>query len=391
METKFWLNSKIPSFHKLSKLEQQINTIQIFNFGILCGIVIISFSLNALNSKFLPNGQLEGVFLNYLVLYSNMVPIFLFICLKLSRVFEAFRLKFSIPGFFLQKYNVLDNLEKVEYLLIEKSAILTEPDPVVSIFIIKDQFYIEEKKHRQLESTSENNYEYNLLCSNINKPALYEESLTFCQVSEKVSANELGHEEWFFFQCVSLFHESKLTKIKNNDDQVVASVLAKFGVFVNKRTSNYCEIESNGKIGQFQIVHELGYDDNFQCFKLVVMCKSTFSFYLLVKGRTDSVKTIINNENDLVFIEDLQRSEVLSGVKCILYAYKELTSIEKDGFVFDLNNALISPINVAGKVALVYEKYEKNSKYLGIVGLEYIISEENKQAIRNIKNSQIKP
>ena len=92
-----------------------------------------------------------------------------------------------------------------------------------------------------------------------------------------------------------------------------------------------------------------------------------------------------------MFIEDLQRSEVLSGVKCILYAYKELTSIEKDGFVFDLNNALISPINVAGKVALVYEKYEKNSKYLGIVGLEYIISEENKQAIRNIKNSQIKP
>jgi hypothetical protein len=69
---------------------------------------------------------------------------------------------------------------------------------------------------------------------------------------------------------------------------------------------------------------------------------------------------------------------------------KSLKNEEALKFINDLQIAKLSHIDVDKKIKAVYKNIEKDLKYLGIAGLEYMICEENIKTIKTLNNAGIK-
>ena len=63
---------------------------------------------------------------------------------------------------------------------------------------------------------------------------------------------------------------------------------------------------------------------------------------------------------------------------------KIFTKNEAEEFNFDLKTAKLSPVNVLGRVSSVFEKYQKNLKFLGLVGIENPIKPGVYEAIQDL-------
>ena len=111
---------------------------------------------------------------------------------------------------------------------------------------------------------------------------------------------------------------------------------------------------------------------------------------MFAKGNKKFIKYVLTDETEADFVEETVKTQAVFGIRSIIFVYKEFLVAEEENLIFDLKNARLSPINVDKKVAAVYEKFEKNLKYLGLAGLECVISDENKKTITTLNNAGVK-
>ena len=81
---------------------------------------------------------------------------------------------------------------------------------------------------------------------------------------------------------------------------------------------------------------------------------------------------------------------ILQNLQKIIFAYRVLTEEELTKFVFDYKNARFSPVNQDGRISSVFEKYEKNLKFLAVAGIENPVKPGVNQAISQLGKAGIR-
>ena len=95
------------------------------------------------SSNFILNKSMADIVGNYFLLFGNLIPVSLFLSIKVCKFIEIFRAKCLKRNISILHPNALEDLGKVEYVLIEKSILVENKDPLVNILIVRDQILLE--------------------------------------------------------------------------------------------------------------------------------------------------------------------------------------------------------------------------------------------------------
>jgi Cation transport ATPase len=109
----------------------------------------------------------------------------------------------------------------------------------------------------------------------------------------------------------------------------------------------------------------------------------------LTRGTKKSISRIINEE-DYNILNEIIDFNNLFNMQLVVYAYKILTKQEILQLKFEMRNAKLSPLNTEGRKEAVFEKFEKNSKYLGIIAIENPVSDHTRESIKALTSAGIK-
>ena len=182
----------------------------------------------------------------------------------------------------------------------------------------------------------------------------------------------------------------KLFQLKSPDEKALIDRLEKFNISYKQVNKDLCTISFNEQDYDYEIIDEYVFSSLSSTSKLIVKCMTTDKFFFFIKGNYETVHPLIDDKNDIILIEDILNSDFGFYVKSVLFVFKELTNEEANKFINDLQIAKLSHIDLEKKIKTVYESIEKDMKYLGIAGLEYVIYEENINAIKNLNDAGIK-
>ena len=182
---------------------------------------------------------------------------------------------------------------------------------------------------------------------------------------------------------------NKILHFECHEEKALANTLLKLNVSLNHPAKDLITIECTDKSYDYEILDEFAFD-SVSSNKIIVKCLTTKKIFLFVKGNYELIKPLISDENDIAFLVETAESDISLLLKTILFVYKELNNQEALNFLNDLRVIKRSRVNVDEKIKDLYKNIEKDLIYLGIAGLEYVISEENIKTIRTLNNAGIK-
>ena len=174
------------------------------------------------------------------------------------------------------------------------------------------------------------------------------------------------------------------------EEKALANTLLKLNISFHQPTKDLFTIACNDKVSDYKILDEYTFNSLSTNNKILVKCLKTNKIFFFVKGNYELIKPLLSDENDISFLEEIIKSEIGLMVKAIIFVFRELKHQEALKILNDLQVAKRSPVNIDEKVKGVYKNIEKDLVYLGMSGLEYVISEENIKTIRTLNNAGIK-
>jgi magnesium-transporting ATPase (P-type) len=153
METKYWLNSKSTLKTKMPIMSVTINKIFSLNFLIIVFLVIISVVAASFHDQPLKNLLYESI-VWYIILYSNLISISYFIVLKISRILAVFVIWLKNRRFDIDPMS-LQELGRVEYLIIDKEDLIKHKNMKISSVFLKDQTFFRQKDIKKRNSVGD--------------------------------------------------------------------------------------------------------------------------------------------------------------------------------------------------------------------------------------------
>lgn len=393
METKVWINAKTDTFIKLSKMEVLINKLHLINFAIISIITLICSLLTYYQSRFLPADNFGNILVNYLVLYCNLIPISLFLCIRASKYLEIFAIRLFSQNIVIKNPRIIEDLGRVEYVLSGKSGILKDEKQIFTGCVIGDQIFAKKPKKVVSDSFNIKNISVYLFKNASDRFTFIEQPLRFRDLKKIIQDSMFNNEIWLFVLCLCIFNQpfpGDIKKYTSADEKIFAKKLEKIGVKVKKRTESICVIGSNGIEYSYEILAEFVERNSVINAKIILRCITTGKMYLLEKGPIDTISNDISSPDDVEFIKDLRTLEILKDTRIVLFAYKEFSAEESDKFCLDYKAAKVSPINAEDHINDLFYVYKKNLKYLGVVGLKYKVKKDTKLTIETLNEAGIK-
>ena len=235
----------------ISAFNSSLNRIVLYLFCVLVGLVIISSSLCLALSE--GSGRdyasIISVFIRFTLLYKNIIPISGFLMLCGLRYIQKLVIQSSyFDKISIHNHEVLEDLGKVDYLLLDKTGTLTEAKISVRMCCIDDILYTKERKENLTEDENPNSQmlaeeesiEYP---SEIARPGYYnldsEIMKIDCEVQEHVD---------HFVRCMLLCTSEDCTShedglISDPEDKAMIQEGMNLGYKVLLRTSKFITIQ----------------------------------------------------------------------------------------------------------------------------------------------------
>ena len=169
------------------------------------------------------------------------------------------------------------------------------------------------------------------------------------------------------------------------DDKILAEMAALFGFRILSRDEDSCVLLINDEEVFFYVLGTQAFPSDKKTSRIVVKRRGSADIYMYLKGSKQAMQHIYKESFET---EEIDRAII--EYRNLYLGYKLMSKKEVDNFMFEYSNARLSFVNKEGQVESVFEKYEKDAKFLGILGLEDSVTEETKLSITYLKNAGVK-
>lgn len=384
IETKMWINN-LKKSTKEPKLNQIIEKWLVF--GLI--LILICSSINTIIFSIIgiPQYHWSNVFLSNLILYNNIIPISLFLVIESIRIFLNFLIRKKAPTVFLNNSNLCSNLGMIEYIVTDKTGTLTENSLKVAMIIINDTMYIEKdyEEKGEMDQFSDNQLDD----PSLSVPVYDGPISTFKALGEELVKEQGEYQIHHFFYCLSLCNlavpENGEFLSISLDDRIIAYCASTFGFRIDSRDENGCEMTVLDNEVSFYVVGTQAFASGNKRSRIVVKKRGSNEAFMYIKGRKNTVEYIFEDFQDNPYIE-----QSISNFRSIYLGYKKLTKKEIEDFNFEYSNARSSLVNKEGSIESVFEKFEKNATFLGIIGIDDGVLDETKVAVKSLQAAGIK-
>jgi phospholipid-translocating ATPase len=388
-----------------SLFETNLNKIVLCLFCVMIGLVIISSSICIALSEDVGSDyiSIRNVFIRFILLYKNIIPVSGFFVLFLLRYIQkrviqsSFIDKISIPNF-----EVLEDLGKVDYLLLDKTGTLTEAKNMLKMCVIRNGIYYHEENN--ISSTvelcnSEDESEREPLSNgpfhtrkfgSVVFPFGYD-NLNFSHLR-----GESEEEEFVEHFIKSMLFCVATTQIQpddfiitKSDDKAITSSTKKLGYKILNRSKSFIHLEEHGMVTKYDV---LIYHQSFDPYlKTRAVVKKGNTIYLYIKTDKQFIHNYIDNQEDFEVIGEHFNILKSSGFKSLSFWFRRFRTNEAKVFKSKLQQVMRNQLNSNYRIEQLFNEYEKNMTYLGSIGIEEEILLENKEAISALMHAGVKP
>ena len=403
-ESKAWINNKIRS-PKVSQIDKQANN-WVFYFALLMVVLLSLTAFLALyKSEFAFEVNQTEAIVNNAILLGNIVPVSLFLGMDIIRFLQGKRIDKNYDSIEVKAGAVNEDLGQIEYILSDKTGTLTKNDLCVQVCVVGDQVFWKDdyEAPSELSRMSPINSRFNmgpafqLSTQRPLKNEIYSVSNTFLALRSQleyskfeIKTGEITHFVKCMAMCNFAFPKGSEYIGKNIDDKVLAAAAAELGIRMVYRSSSTMLLDYLGTEREYSILGFADFSSEIKKCRIVVE-KENGTGVLYVKGSKEAMLEIYDLPKEkLANIEENTLTKNLIGMRPILLGYKVLTKKETQEFCHAYRNAKLSPVNSEGRVEALFEELEKETEYLGIVGLEDTITEDTKQTVSLLSRSGIK-
>ena len=402
METKMWINSSKKSIFKLTEINNKLNNIMTGNFLMLWLGILICLGFSFLFSG---QGDLSELVVSFIFLFHPFIPVSLYICLLLSKIGQMLIINFKNPDFKIKNPNILECLGRVEYVLSGKSGVLTDNEMTIQVCVIGKRIFLDRQEYKLEEKYSLRSKNSELLIKEVEfLDRLESEGHLLSELINELE--ELYHETeesgpraslkidpdiWYFVLCLtvcSYFHTEK--NHLSNDEMLLLGLAEKLGYKVNQRSLHTVNLKFHNVEHSFDVLSSIGMFSEEKQSKVVIKDRNTGEVVLLIKGKIETIIDLFDNLDENMALDEAFQIPVLQNLQKIIFGYKILSETESKRFDFDLKTAKLSPVNTQGRISSVFEKYQKNLKFLGLVGIENPIKPGVYEAIKDLSTVGIK-
>jgi magnesium-transporting ATPase (P-type)/class 3 adenylate cyclase len=380
----------------ISAFNSSLNRIVLYLFCALVGLVIISSSLCLALSDHVGSdyASILSVFIRFTLLYKNIIPISGFLMLCALRCIQ----KQVIQSSFFDKISihnneVLEDLGKVDYLLVDKTGTLTEAKISVRMCCINDILYTKERRESLTEDENPNSQmlaeeesiEYP---SEMGRPGYYNLDFEILKLDSEVEEH-VDH----FIRCMLLCTSEDCTShedglIADPEEKAMIQESMNLGYKVLLRTSKFITIQIRDEVVTYDI---LAFKKSSQkTLKTRIIVRDRDRTFLYIKTSKLQMSSLVKEMEDLEVMENHESIIKSLGLRDTVLGYKELTDDEVATVLLKIKQATRSQLNRNYKITSLFETFEKDLVYLGTVGIEEVISKENSEAIEFMKRAGIK-
>ncbi|CAG9328261.1 unnamed protein product [Blepharisma stoltei] len=393
-ETKIYMNSKFET--KVSKLDKTLNLIVYWLLLLVITLTGIQVIIGLLLGNAFYNNQVDLVF-NSILIVHRMIPSSLFLCVELSRIFQAWIIHKKYKGINFLKSSVNEDLGQVEYILIDKTGSLTKNELALKVCVIGEELYkIESLDDEDNEDGSNSSFKF-LAPNQLERSDSNVGLQTARQLKYLIAHDEICNEKTKnFMLCMALCNNAfpvsdiEFTAILE-DDRILAKCAQNLGVNMIFRTQNNAVVDINGAPITYKILGVLPFARKQKKSLIVISFPGKEGSILFAKGEKEEMLDLFDGgEESKHLISKIVESKDLSSLRTFIFGYKILSQAMTDQFILDITNANLSPINKVGRIESVFEKIQKNLNYLGIVGLDDTVSENSKQSVKLLSDFGIK-
>lgn len=385
IETKIWINNLCKT-NKTPKLNQIMEKWLLWGFS----LIFLCSSINTIIYSVTQSLQYSWyeVFLANLIMFNHIVPISLFLAIELVRVFLNFLIRKQAPNVFLNNPNLCSNLGMIEYIVTDKTGTLTENNLRVAVIIINETLFYE--KDDEDSSSDADRFSANRLNESNNTFARYTGPIsTFKALGEELVKSEVNDAIHQFFCCLSLCNlavpENGEFLSISLDDKILAYSASTFGFRVDFRDEAGCEMTIIENDVSYYVLGTQASASEHKRSRIVVKRKGSNEVFMYIKGRKNTIQHIFDD-----FEENFEIEQSIINYRSLYLGYKKLTKREVEDFMFDYSNAKMSLVNKEGTIESVFEKYEKNASFLGIIGIDDTVTEETKETVRSLQAAGLK-
>ncbi|OMJ85620.1 hypothetical protein SteCoe_13034 [Stentor coeruleus] len=395
-DAKIWQNCRsCNNFWKLSKYDLTFNIMMMFNFTVMISAIILCLLINVFFYDLELGSTLQELFFNFVILFNCLLPISLFLLLRIVKYVQTFIIlrqesQKSHSALSITNPKILDDLGKVEYIITEKTGVLTETLLLVQTCIIQNSIYMHKESY---ELTKENlNQKESDLSPLINEQNdLPHKTIKSFEILKADIQNEmLTIEKQYFFVGIMMCNQIQpdFDKCIGIDDNTILEFGKNIGIKVLNRDKTKCEIEIGSKKLMFHFLCAELIDGN--VIKIVLKNLTDEEVVVIEKGPLEQLMNSFQDENDQKMIEKCLASLTLFGMRKIAYGYKLIKKKELKKFYFELKQAHNTLINYQGRLKVILEKHVGTFSYLGIIGMERNLCTNICKSIETLKKSGIK-
>lgn len=342
------------------------------------------------------------IFLSSILLVHQIVPTNLFVCIEIIRILQAWKIQKKYRGIVFNTGEISEDLGQAEYILVDKTGTLTKNQLSVQVCIIGEEFYWKDQIEDSYDCsgkspaspTSSNRL---MFPPGLQRDRFRSEIQTFSVLKHEIgNRTSCSDQMKNFVLCMALCNyaypvsDTDYTAILE-DDLVLVKCAQNLGMNMILRTQSTIVLDMNGIPITYKILGDLPYSSEKKKTMILVTNSNVSGSMLFVKGEKDEMLDLFDLSNEIKFtIEENTLSRNLIGMRTIIFGFKILSDTKTEEFLSDYKNAKLSPINKLGRIESVFEKYQYNLNYLGIVGLEDIIADSTQESIKLLTRAGIK-
>ncbi|CAG9318895.1 unnamed protein product [Blepharisma stoltei] len=399
---------------KTSNLEKRLNkwVIYILLFEIILVIISMFLYFYASESSF-GNYIFPEALVVFLILYSNIFPISLFVVMDIIRLFQCKLISYELSeNVDVKCSDVNENLGQVEYIITDKTGTLTENQLMLKACFIGLEEYIDEEylsdviENRGSAVSEEQRLTHFKTINEISSftKHTYKESYgqemhdhentfeKFRGILEKEDSSSL---KTHFVRCLAMCNSLTIQWNKyygpSADEIALAEGAVRLGFILRNKLDDQIELEGPDGSFIFTVIDNSEFDPETQISKIIVKENGEENAYLYIKGSQIAMSEHFEQETDLLNTINTQIDRLgKSGLRTMILAYRKLSPSELAEFQKKVQAAKNSLLNQKLRIENAYKDLEENLNFLGITGIEDVVLQDTKATINDLREAGIK-
>ena len=366
---------------KYSRVEEHVNRWVLLILAFLVLLVIGSIIGYYVSSP--EEDSSISIIITFTLLYSNLIPISLFVSIDIIRMVQSFMFRTNFVGYTFNTDDLNENLGQIEYLVTDKTSTFTNNKIKLKYCIFNESKYVHSEGKPAQTLNSER-----FLCE------VTGDYQPFDDIKQTLIGASQNQIESHFVKCMCLCHNLTFANdefLGQEDDIALINAANELGYKLEIPTHKKLNIRFQNAVMPFILICQTPFDQTSQRSRVLVEDILGNGGVFYSKGTPEVMIPLLNLSAQEQ--EDIKRNveELLeNNCRVFILAYKILAASEIVEYRTKVQRIEKSLLNSQGKIGLIFKQIEKSMKYIGMVGIVEELQENVTETFTRFEKSGIR-